>query len=41
MGAGPLQGLRVIDLTDDMGRFATRLLCETGASVVQIGRAHV
>jgi crotonobetainyl-CoA:carnitine CoA-transferase CaiB-like acyl-CoA transferase len=30
----PLQGLRVIDLTDDLGRFATKLLAEMGASVV-------
>ena len=31
---GPLDGLRVIDLTDDSGRFATKLLAEAGASVV-------
>jgi crotonobetainyl-CoA:carnitine CoA-transferase CaiB-like acyl-CoA transferase len=34
---GPLEGLRVIDLTDDSGRFATKLLAETGASVVRLG----
>ncbi|MFV0257212.1 MAG: CoA transferase, partial [Acidimicrobiales bacterium] len=32
---GPLAGLRVIDLTDDLGRFATKLLAEHGASVVR------
>ena len=32
----PLDGLRVIDLTDDSGRFATKLLVEMGASVVRI-----
>ena len=37
MGTGPLHGLRVIDLTDDLGRFATKLLTEVGASVVRIG----
>src|SRR5690242_20607252 len=38
---GPLHGLRVIDLTDDSGRFATKLLAECGASVARIGRgAH-
>jgi crotonobetainyl-CoA:carnitine CoA-transferase CaiB-like acyl-CoA transferase len=30
---GPLNGLRVIDLTGDLGRFATRLLAELGAGV--------
>lgn len=34
---GPLAGLRVIDLTDDSGRFATKLLAECGASVVRVG----
>jgi crotonobetainyl-CoA:carnitine CoA-transferase CaiB-like acyl-CoA transferase len=38
MGQGPLAGLRVIDLTDDTGRFATKLLAEAGASVTRIGR---
>jgi crotonobetainyl-CoA:carnitine CoA-transferase CaiB-like acyl-CoA transferase len=33
---GPLQGLRVIDLTDDLGRFATKLLAEMGADVVRV-----
>ena len=37
MSNGPLQGLRVIDLTDDSGRFATKLLAESGASVVRAG----
>src|SRR3982751_2603604 len=37
MTSGPLAGLRVIDLTDDSGRFATKLLAESGASVVRIG----
>lgn len=31
--SGPLQGLRVIDLTDDLGRFASKLLAEYGADV--------
>ena len=35
-GMGPLQDLRVIDLTDDLGRFATKLLSEMGASVVRV-----
>jgi len=34
---GPLAGLRVVDLTDDTGRFATKLLAECGASVVRLG----
>lgn len=38
MGQGPLFGLRVVDLTDDTGRFATKLLAESGASVVRAGR---
>jgi crotonobetainyl-CoA:carnitine CoA-transferase CaiB-like acyl-CoA transferase len=33
---GPLQGLRVIDLTDDLGRFATKLLAELGADVARV-----
>jgi crotonobetainyl-CoA:carnitine CoA-transferase CaiB-like acyl-CoA transferase len=37
MARGPLEGLRVVDLTDDTGRFATKLLAEGGASVVRIG----
>ena len=32
----PLHGLRVVDLTDDSGRFATRLLTEMGADVVYL-----
>lgn len=31
--AGPLDGLRVIDLTGDLGRFGTKLLAEFGAEV--------
>src|SRR5688572_5496518 len=38
MAEGPLDGLRVIDLTDDSGRFATKLLTECGGSVVRVGR---
>ena len=38
MSTGPLHGLRVVDLTDDSGRFATKLLAETGASIVRAGR---
>jgi crotonobetainyl-CoA:carnitine CoA-transferase CaiB-like acyl-CoA transferase len=37
MPGGPLEGLRVVDLTDDSGRFATKLLAESGASVVRLG----
>jgi len=37
MGDGPLDGLKVVDLTDDSGRFATKLLTECGASVVRVG----
>ena len=33
---GSLENLRVIDLTDDTGRFAGKLLAETGASVAQL-----
>jgi crotonobetainyl-CoA:carnitine CoA-transferase CaiB-like acyl-CoA transferase len=33
---GSLEGLRVLDLTDDTGRFAGKLLAETGASVAQL-----
>ena len=35
---GALHGLRVIDLTDDTGRFATKLLTEAGADVVRLGQ---
>ena len=37
MPNGPLAGLRVIELTDDTGRFAGKVLAESGASVVQLG----
>ena len=33
---GPLAHLRIIDLTDDAGRFATKLLAEAGARVVRV-----
>ena len=33
-----LQDLRVLDLMDDTGRFASKLLLEAGADVVQVGR---
>ena len=33
---GALSGLRVVDLTDDSGRFATKLLVEMGADVVHV-----
>ena len=33
---GPLAHLRVLDLTDDLGRFATKLLAESGAAVVRV-----
>src|SRR5213076_514027 len=36
MSAGPLAGLRVIELTDESGRFAGKVLAETGASVAQV-----
>ena len=38
MADGPLDGLRVVDLTDDSGRFATKLLAECGASVARLGQ---
>ena len=34
---GALSGLRVVDLTGDTGRFATKLLAELGADVVRVG----
>ena len=39
MNPGPLEGLRVVDLTDDMGRFAAKLLVEGGADVVRVSSA--
>ena len=36
---GPLAGLRVLDLTDDLGRFGTKLLAEFGAEVIRPGGA--
>ena len=35
---GPLAGLRVVELVDDTARFAGKVLAESGASVVRIGR---
>ncbi len=37
---GPLADLRVVDLTDDTGRFATKLLAEAGATVVRVHDGH-
>lgn len=34
--SGPLEGLRVVDNTDDSGRFATKLLVGMGADVVRV-----
>ncbi len=34
---GPLDGLRVVELTDETGRFAGKILAESGASVVRVG----
>ena len=36
---GPLAGLRVVELTDDTGRFGGKILAESGASVVRVGAA--
>src|SRR5688572_10131242 len=36
MGKGPLEGLRVVELCDDSGRFAGKILAESGASVVRL-----
>ncbi len=36
--SGPLSGLRVVELTDATGRFAGKVLAESGASVARIGR---
>src|ERR1700712_949467 len=35
---GPLEGLRVVELSSELGRFAGKLLAESGASVARIGR---
>src|SRR3954449_8084153 len=35
---GPLEGLRVVELSGELGRFAGKLLAESGASVARIGR---
>lgn len=34
--SSPLEDIRVIDLTDDSGRFATKLLAELGADVIRV-----
>ncbi|MPY94702.1 MAG: hypothetical protein GEV08_17055 [Acidimicrobiia bacterium] len=36
MGEGPLAGVRVLDLSDELGRFAGKLLAESGADVVRL-----
>ena len=41
MATGPLSGLRVIELVDESGRFAGKVLAETGASVVQLAPTNV
>jgi crotonobetainyl-CoA:carnitine CoA-transferase CaiB-like acyl-CoA transferase len=38
MGNGPLAGLRVVELSDDITRFAGKILAESGASVVRVGK---
>src|SRR2546423_1627061 len=38
--AGPLAGLRVVDVCDDAGRFATKLLAEAGASVGRVAAGN-
>ncbi len=35
---GPLSGLRVIEVSGELGRFAGKLLAESGASVARVGR---
>jgi benzylsuccinate CoA-transferase BbsE subunit len=37
-GIGPLAGLRVVDLTDRLGAYASRLLGDLGAEVIRIKR---
>ncbi len=39
MANGPLDGLRVVELSDEVGRFAGKILAESGASVARIGRS--
>ncbi len=36
---GPLAGLRVVEVSGELGRFAGKILAESGASVVRIGHA--
>jgi crotonobetainyl-CoA:carnitine CoA-transferase CaiB-like acyl-CoA transferase len=40
MPNGPLAGLRVVEFTDDTGRFAGKILAESGASVVRVGTGY-
>ena len=35
---GPLSGLRVIEVSGELGRFAGKILAESGASVARVGR---
>ncbi|MCP4223641.1 MAG: CoA transferase [Actinomycetia bacterium] len=37
---GPLDGVRVLDLTGSTGRFASKVLAELGADVVRVGHAE-
>ena len=39
--SGPLAGLKVLDVTDDLGRFATKLFAEAGADVVRIATTEL
>ena len=36
MTAGPLDGVRIVDLTDEMGAYATKLLADLGADVIRL-----
>ena len=40
MTTGPLAGVRVLDVSDELGRFATKMLAEAGASVVRVTAGH-
>ena len=39
-GSGPLAGVRVLDLSTDIGRFGAKVLAELGADVVRLGQAE-